>query len=313
MTLQVGVIGLGNMGSVLAKRLVDDGCEVIGFDLDTGALEAATEHGVVAADSVADVATRSEVILTSLPDPDTVDAVYRGEDGILANAEAGSVALETSTIDPHTTQDLEEVARGHGVALLDAPVSGGVGRAERGTLTVMVGGDEATFEEERVQRVLRAFGADLIHGGDIGAGHTLKLINNVISASTAAASLEGAALASEIGVDWEAFCEAVGTSSGASYSFKKKVPRALNRNFDANFTLNMGLKDTRLALEMARAYDLPTPMADAAHQLRTAGVKRGYGEEGSQAVIKIFEQYTEQLVEAPGGIDEDILAWEEKG
>jgi 3-hydroxyisobutyrate dehydrogenase-like beta-hydroxyacid dehydrogenase len=177
----------------------------------------------------------------------------------------------------------------------------------------MVGGERAVFDDEPVQAVLRAVGADVVYGGDVGAGHTLKLLNNMIGGVTAAAALEGAVLAAEVGVDWETFLDVVGTSSGSSYGFRKQVPRALNRDFEATFTLDMGLKDTRLASDMADRVDFPTPMADAMHRIRTAGVKKGYGDEGSQAVVKVFEEFADRRVEHPDGIDEDYLSWSDKG
>ena len=308
----VGVIGLGKMGGTLAERLVGDGHPVYGYDLDGAAVEAAADGGVVPADSIEALVAEVEIVLTSLPDPDAVRAVYLGDGGIVEAAAPGLIALETSTIDPETTRAVDEVAAEAGVSVLDAPVSGGIARAQQGTLIVMVGGDRSVFEDDRVRAVIDAFGEDIVYGGGIGAGHTLKLLNNMISGATAAAALEGATLAAEVGVDWEAFLDVVGTSSGSSYGFRKQVPRALNRDFEATFTLDMGLKDTRLASEMADAVDFPTPMADAMERIRTAGVKRGYGDEGSGAIVKVFEEFADARVEHPEGIDEDYLSWAKK-
>jgi 3-hydroxyisobutyrate dehydrogenase-like beta-hydroxyacid dehydrogenase len=310
--LAVGVIGLGKMGGTLADRLGIDGHTVYGYDVDEAALEAAADGGIVTTDSIPALVSQSDIVLSSLPDPDAVSDVYLGDGGVVETAASGLIALETSTIDPETTRKIAESAAGVGVSVLDAPVSGGIGRAERGTLTVMVGGERSTVEDPRVQSVLGSFGEDVVYGGEAGAGHTLKLLNNMISAATAAAALEGAALAAEVGVDWEAFLDVVGTSSGSSYAFRKQVPRVLNRDFDATFTLAMGLKDSRLARDMAESVDFPTPMADAMHQIRTAGVNKGYGDEGSQAIVKVFEEFTDHSVEHPEGIDEDYLSWADK-
>ncbi len=308
----VGVIGLGKMGGTLAERLVGDGLTVYGYDLDDAAVDAAADGGVVPAGSIEELVAQSEIVLSSLPDPEAVRAVYLGDDGVIEAAGSGLIALETSTIDPETTRAVDEAAAQAGVSVLDAPVSGGIRRAEEGTLTVMVGGDRSVFEDDRVEAVLDAVGQDIVYGGEIGSGHTLKLLNNMISGATAAAALEGAVLAAEVGVDWEAFLDVVGTSSGSSYGFRKQVPRALNRDFEATFTLDMGLKDTRLASEMADSVDFPTPMADAMERIRTAGVKKGYGDEGSQAVVKVFEEFADHRVEHPEGIDEDYLSWSDK-
>lgn len=311
--LAVGVIGLGKMGGTLAERLVSEGHAVSGFDADEAAVEAAGDVGVDPTPSIPELVSRSEIVLSSLPGPDAVRAVYLDEGGVVEAADTGLVALETSTIDPETTREIEAVGTDAGISLLDAPVSGGIARAEQGTLTVMVGGERAVFDDERVQAVLDAVGEDVVYGGEIGAGHTLKLLNNMIGGAAAAAALEGAVLAAEVGVDWEAFLDVVGTSSGSSYGFRKQVPRALNRDFEATFTLDMGLKDTRLAREMADRVDFPTPMADAMHRIRTAGVKKGYGAEGSQAVVKVFEEFADRRVEHPDGIEEDYLSWSDTG
>lgn len=309
---QVGVIGLGNMGNNFARHLVDAGFEVQGYDIDAAARREAEANGVTPAESIGEVTSGSAIVLSSLPDPDAVKSVYLGDDGVFANADPGLRVIETSTIDPETTRMVADAATDHDVVFLDSPVSGGLGRAESGTLTVMVGGDREGFAESSVQRVLNAIGTDIYHAGGVGSGHTLKLLNNMISAATGAVVMEAAALAAELEVDWDVFMDVVSTSSGSSYMFRKAIPRILNRDFSASFTLNLGRKDTQLALAMADEVDFPVPMASVAYQLRTEAIAKGMGNQGSQALVKLFEENTSRPVRASEQVAEDRLAWHDK-
>lgn len=311
-TTEIGVIGLGNMGGNYARHLVDAGFDIRGFDIDADARRDAEANGVTAVESLEAVVPESGVVVSSLPDPAAVEAVYLDDEGVLAHATAGLRVIETSTINPETSRSVADAAAAKGVEFLDAPVSGGLGRAESGTLTVMVGGDREVFEAETVQRVLRAIGSDIYYAGGVGAGHTMKLLNNMISAATGAVVMEAAALAAELDVDWDVFMDVVSTSSGSSYVFRKAIPRILNRDFSATFTLNLGRKDTQLALAMADEVDFPLPMASVAYQLRTEAIAKGLGEEGSQALVKLFEENSSRLVEAEEPVPEDRLAWHDK-
>lgn len=310
--LSVGVIGLGNMGGTLATRFVNDGITVTGFDTDPAALDAAIAVGVDPADSTADLVPDRDVIVTSLPDPETVRTVYLGEGGILSSLSGHAVALEMSTIDPGTSRAIADAAAGQPLEVLDAPVSGGVGRAETGDLTVMIGGDEAVLDRPDVQRVLGAVGSDIHYAGGSGAGHTLKLLNNMIAMGTGLVAMEVAALAAELDVDWRVFMDVIGRSSGSSYAFRKGMPRVLNRDFAATFTLELARKDAQLALRMADAVDFPAPIAAAAYQRRIEAVSEGLGDEGVTAVVKLYEAATGSRVEAAEPIDEDYLSWLDK-
>ncbi len=311
-TTQVGVIGLGNMGSNYARHLVDAGFGVRGFDIDANARREAETNGVTPVESIEAVVPESGVVLSSLPDPDAVKAVYLDDAGVLAHGTPGLRVIETSTINPETSREVADAAADQDVEYLDSPVSGGLGRAESATLTVMVGGNRMVFEEAIVQRVLNAIGTDIYYAGGVGSGHTLKLLNNMISAATGAVVMEAAALAAELEVDWDVFMDVVSTSSGSSYVFQKALPRILNRDFSATFTLNLGRKETQLALAMADEVDFSLPMASVAYQLRTEAIAKGMGEEGSQALVKLFEENSSRSVEAEERVPEDRLAWHEK-
>lgn len=304
----IGVVGLGHMGGAMARHLVDSGYETVGFDLSADALAAAVESGVTPAESTADAAARADVLVTSLPTPPIVEAVYLGENGVAAGAAEDLVALEMSTISPDTTRS---IAADSGLALLDAPVSGGPEKARSGELTVMVGGERETYEREDVREVLETLGEDVYHLGDLGAGHTTKLLNNQIGSAVRAVSLEAAAVAAVQGVDWEPFMQVVRHSSGSSYQFRKRMPRVLGRDFEPGFSTSNTRKDVRLALDMADAVDAPTPITSTVHELYKRAEGEGLGEEDSISIVKLFEGTTGVPVESEARFDDDYLDWKE--
>lgn len=304
----IGVVGLGQMGGAMARNLVDSGYETVGFDVSEDALAAVVEDGVTPAESTADVAARADVLVTSLPTPPIAEAVYLGDDGVAEGAAEDLVALEMSTISPDTTRSI--VAES-GLPLLDAPVSGGPEKARSGDLTVMVGGERETYEREDVQEVLETLGEDVYHLGDLGAGHTTKLLNNQIGSAVRAVSLEAAAVAAVQGVDWEPFMQVVRHSSGSSYQFRKRMPRVLSRDFEPGFSTSNTRKDVRLALDMADAVDAPTPITSTVHELYKRAEGEGLGEEDGISIVKLFEGTTGVPVESEEGFDDDYLDWKE--
>jgi 3-hydroxyisobutyrate dehydrogenase-like beta-hydroxyacid dehydrogenase len=304
----IGVVGLGHMGGAMAQNLVESGYETVGHDVDANALEAVVEDGVTPAESTAAVAARADILITSLPTPPIAEAVYLGDDGVAEGATEDLVALEMSTISPDTTRSIAEESE---LELLDAPVSGGPEKARSGELTVMVGGERETYERGDVQGILETLGEDVYHLGDLGAGHTTKLLNNQIGSAVRAASLEAAAVAAVQGVDWEAFMQVVRHSSGSSYQFRKRMPRVLGRDFNPGFSTSNTRKDVRLALDMADAVDAPTPITSTVHELYKRAEGEGLGEEDSISIVKLFEGTTGVPVESEEQFDDDYLDWKE--
>jgi 3-hydroxyisobutyrate dehydrogenase-like beta-hydroxyacid dehydrogenase len=296
------------MGGAMARNLVDSGYETVGFDVSEDMLSAAVEDGVTAAESTADTAARADVLVTSLPTPSIVEAVYLSEDGVAEGATEGLVALEMSTISPDTTRSIVDKS---GLTLLDAPVSGGPEKARSGDLTVMVGGDSETYKREDVREILETLGQEVYHLGDLGAGHTTKLLNNQIGSAVRAVSLEAAAIAAVQGVEWEPFMQVVRHSSGSSYQFRKRMPRLLGRNFEPGFSTSNTRKDVRLALEMADAVGAPTPITSTVHELYKRAEGEGLGEEDSISIVKLFERTTGVPVESQEPFDDDYLDWKD--
>ncbi|MBL8690502.1 MAG: 3-hydroxyisobutyrate dehydrogenase, partial [Rhodospirillaceae bacterium] len=211
---RIGFIGLGNMGGPMARNLVKAGHEVIGFDLVKANLDAAT--GVKPVGSAAEAASVAEAVVTMLPAGAHVREVLTGKGGVLAAMKSGALLIDSSTIDVATARDMEAAAKAKGVLLLDAPVSGGVGGAEAGTLTFMVGGTEAAFA--KAQPILEKMGKTIVHAGGPGNGQAAKICNNMILGISMIATAEGFALAQRLGLDAQKLFDISSKSSGQCWS-----------------------------------------------------------------------------------------------
>lgn len=298
----IGVVGLGRMGSGIAARLVETDFDVVGYDLDETARANAADVGVDVRSTAAAVATGCDIVVTSLPTPGAVRAAYTASDGLLSSG-ASFVAVEMSTIDPDTTLAIAEQAADAGITFVDAPVSGGPKDATRGTLTVLVGGPASVIESEPVTRLLTTIADTRHHVGDVGAGHTAKLVNNVMSMGNLLVAMEAVSLGVRRGLDGELLLDALANAGGSSNQFRKRLPRVLNRNFEAGFTVTFGRKDLRLALDAAHESTHSMPMTGLVYQLFSRAVQEGYAEEDVGAVAKLFE-VGGATIEAEGTVNE---------
>lgn len=298
----VGVIGLGRMGGSAASYLVGEGFRVHGHDVAPAARTAAEEHGVVIGETPATVASAVDVVVTSLPTPTIVEDVYVGEDGVLDGADGSLAAIEISTIDPDTTERIARAAEDAGVEFVDAPVSGGPEAASDGTLTMMLGGDEIVLNAPPVAPVIDALSDPAYHVGAVGAGHTAKLLNNVMSMGNLLLAMEAIAMGIDRGLGGKRLLDALSNAGGSSNQFEKRLPRALNRNFEPGFAVELARKDLGLALDAADGADHSMPVTSLVHQLYVRAVQDGYGEEDAVAVAKLFEGET--LIESDDLVDE---------
>jgi 3-hydroxyisobutyrate dehydrogenase len=289
--MKIGFIGLGNMGGSMALNLMKAGHTLVVNDVRK---EAAKEHlagGARWADSAKETAQGNELILTSLPGPADVEAVALGPDGILAGANPGSVYADLSTNSPTVMRKIHAAFKDKGVHVLDSPVSGGAIGAKRGTLQVMVGGDEGVFNE--VKGVLGAMGNNVGYMGAIGAGTIAKLVHNMISIVTRALVAEGFTLGVKAGVKPEAILEALrGASFGQGLILAHMVPDVVFKgDFDnVRFALKLARKDIGLATALAREYDVPMPLAAAGEQQLIEAMARGWGEKDSTAPWMLQEE-----------------------
>lgn len=300
----IGIVGLGRMGGNMAQNLLESGHEIVGFDVSNEAITDFENAGGESLETPTAVASAADVLITSLPNPSIVSEVYTDENGVIEGDVTDTVAIEMSTIDPETTLDVADAAAEVGLDVLGAPVSGGPEDCARGTLTIMAGGEETVFEREEVQTVLDTLGEKVYHTGNVDSGHTLKLLNNTMSMGNLLLSMETVSLGAERGVDGEVLMEVLSNAGGASNQFKKRIPRVLNRNFEAGFTIDFGKKDVGLALDTAEQMERPMFFGSLVHNLYTEASARGYGQEDIGAVVKLYEELQDEIVDADSEVDE---------
>ncbi len=285
---RIGFLGLGIMGSRMAANVLDAGFELTVWTHTPGKAERwASEHGCEAVATPAEVAARSDIVLSMVVDGAQVSSVLTGENGAIDAARPGLLCVDMSTIAPPDTRRIGAALRERGVALLDAPVTGSAPRAEDGSLTIMVGGDGEDFA--RARPLLETMGKLIVHVGELGQGETLKLINNALGAANAAAVAEALLLADATGIDLDAMVEVVSSGSGASAQLSLKSEAMRAHDFTPLFKTAHMLKDVRLCLEEAQSAGVPFPAAAHARDLLTATMSRGHGELDYAAVIEAAE------------------------
>ncbi len=277
----IGFVGLGNMGLPMALNLVWAGHAVAGYDLAEAPRAALVQAGGRAAASVGDAVAGAETVITMLPAGQHVRAVLGGSDGVFAHAARGALIVDSSTIDVATARDMAAEAGGHGLAMLDAPVSGGVGGATAGTLTFMVGGAQAAFE--RAQPVLAAMGRTIVLAGSAGAGQAAKVCNNLMLGVAMLGVSEAFALAAKLGLSAQALFDISSQSSGQCWSLTAYCPvpgpvpsSPANRDYQPGFAVDLMLKDLSLAADAAKSSGaagvLGGPARDAYARLSAAGL-----------------------------------------
>lgn len=244
--VRIGFIGLGNMGGRMTRCLTGAAVEVIGFDAHTPNIEAA---GAVAAASVGDLTDRTDVIFLSLPDSKVVEAVVRGDDGLLAHARPGQIIIDLSTASPESTRAIAADLAERGAVYLDAGISGGAAAAEKGSLTLMVGGDEAALDAVRPH--LAHFATNVFHMGGPGTGHTTKLLNNFLNAVALSATSEVMVAGKRAGLDMDALLGVLNTSSGVNFATLNRFPKIVHGDYlKGGLTNALMMKDVMLYTEL---------------------------------------------------------------
>lgn len=287
MTERVGVVGLGIMGGGMARNLIKAGFSVTVWNRTASKMEPLVAAGAQAGQNPAEVAAHSDVIITCVSDTPDVEAVILGENGVLTGAKAGSLLIDCSTISPIATRNLAAKLAESGVVMLDAPVSGGSEGAALGTLSIMVGG--ATQDFDRALPVLQAIGKKIIHVGPIGAGQTVKLVNQIVVVGNTLAMCEGLLFAQAGGVDLAKAVEVVGAGAAGSWMWNNRGPQILRRDWRPGFTIDLQQKDIRLVLEAADQLGVPLPGMALIFQLYRTLQARGLGSEGNHGLIKALE------------------------
>jgi len=287
----IGFIGLGNMGGPMAANLVKAGHTVKGFDLSPFALDQARQAGIEASNDVSTAATGVDVVITMLPAGKHVKAVYCNENGLIATVGENTLLIDCSTIDVETAREVAAQAEQAGISMLDAPVSGGVGGAEAGTLTFMVGGSDAAFEQ--AEPYLAQMGKNIIHAGGAGNGQAAKICNNMILGISMIAVSEAFVLAEKLGLDKQKLYDISSTASGQCWALTSYCPvpgplpaSPANRDYQAGFTVAMMLKDLRLAQEAANASGATTPLGCEAMKLYSEFDEAGKSQLDFSAIVK---------------------------
>ncbi len=286
----IGFIGLGNMGNPMAANLVRAGHQVTGFDLSETALETARGNDVEVADNILAATTGKDVVITMLPAGAHVLSVY---DTVLQEADSGTLFIDCSTIDVASARIAHEHAAEAGMASVDAPVSGGVGGAEAGTLTFMAGGDKEAFE--RAEPILDAMAGRIVHCGEPGAGQAAKICNNMILGISMIGVGEAFALAEKLGLSHQALFDVASTSSGQCWSINSYCPvpgpvptSPANNGYKPGFAVDLMLKDLKLSQEAAQANGAITPMGAQAAQLYSLFSAAGNGGMDFSGIIEFM-------------------------
>jgi 3-hydroxyisobutyrate dehydrogenase len=277
----VGMVGTGNMGGRITRRMVEAGHAVLAVDADAARVPGC---GAAPAKDVAELAERCDVIMLSLPDSPVIESVIRNPGGLLEHARDGQVIVDLSTANPVSTRALHDELHGRGVRYLDAGISGGAAAAEKGTLTLMIGGDEAALAQ--VKPLLDTFSAHVHHMGGSGAGHVTKVLNNFLNGVTLAATAEVMVAGKKAGLDLAQLLEVINTSTGVSFASLSRFPHVIKGDYlEGGLTGRLMAKDIGLYLDLAGDLGVVTltgPGTLSAFQVSNA---LGYGEMISNRVV----------------------------
>jgi 3-hydroxyisobutyrate dehydrogenase len=300
MSEPVGFIGLGNMGAPMAGRLLDAGHALVLHDVREATAAPLVARGARWAGSPAEVGAAAQTVITILPTSREVRQVLLGPKGLLDALRPGSLVLEMTSADPSATREMAGEVAARGSALIDAPVSGGVRGAIEGTLAIMVGGDPALLE--RARPLLACMGKNIFHAGPVGAGHAIKLVNNMCSGGILALTIEAVAVAARSGVDPARAVEIIQASSGRSNATDYKFPRfILSGGFDAGFAIRLMMKDLDGYGRLAQEAGVPSPVARAAAEIYRLAMARGMAEQDHTAIARLIEEWAGVALRSQGG------------
>ncbi len=298
MTEKIGFIGLGIMGRGMSANLLKAGFEVCVWNRTASRMEALAAAGARVGESPADVAAKSDIIITCVSDTPDVEAVILGPEGVIHGAKAGSLVIDMSTISPQVTQEIAARLAEMGVAMLDAPISGGSEGAAKGTLSIMVGGDAA--QVERAMPAFKAMGKAITHVGGPGAGQTVKLVNQILVVGTMLAVSEALLFAQAGGLDLQKTLKAVSQGAAGSWMLSNRGPQVIKRDWRPGFTIDLQQKDVRLALKAADELGVPLLGTATVFNLYRTLQKRGLGGEGNHALVKALENLAGVEIKAEG-------------
>ena len=285
---KIGFIGLGIMGKPMAKNLLKAGYELVVFDINQDAVNEVVAAGAKSAPTSKDVAAQSEVVITMLPNSPHVKAAVLGENGVLEGAKPGLVLIDMSSIAPLASQEIAAAVAKKGVEMLDAPVSGGEPKAIDGSLSIMVGGKKDLFDSST--ELLSKMGKSVVLCGDVGAGNTTKLANQIIVALNIAAVSEAFVLATKAGVDPELVFNAIRGGLAGRTVMEAKAPMIMAGNFKPGFKIDLHIKDLANAIETGHDVGVPLPLTASVMEILQALKVDGKGQNDHSGIAMYYEK-----------------------
>lgn len=286
--MKVGFAGLGIMGAPMAANLIKAGFTLGVYNRTASRCQPLTDQGATAYPTPAALAAESDVVITIVSDTSDVESVLFGENGLAGGLKPGSAVIDMSTISPTKTVEFSKKLADQQVSMLDAPVSGGDKGAIAGTLSIMVGGDQATFD--RCRPLFDAMGKNIVYTGPSGNGQKTKLVNQVVGSLNLLAMVEGLRMAEHAGLDPQKTLDAVGAGAAGSWMWSNLGPRVAQRDFAPGFMVRLHQKDLRLAAEFAGDLGIDLPGTTLTHETFTKALDQGLGDEGNQGIYKLWEK-----------------------
>jgi 2-hydroxy-3-oxopropionate reductase len=291
----VGFIGLGIMGRPMAKRLLDAGYPLVVYDIVPAGVEEVTEAGAKAGTSAKDVAHQGDVVITMLPDSPDVESVAFGPAGVIENIRPGCTYIDMSTISPTVSERIAKDAKPKGIKVLDAPVSGGDVGAINGTLSIMVGGDQETFDD--VLEIFEVVGKKIVLVGGDAAGQVVKACNQILVGLTLEAMAEALVLGAKAGVDPAKIVEVLGGGLARCGVLENRGMRVVNRDFEPGFRVRLHYKDLGIAMAAGKAYDVPLPVTALVHEMFKQLQLSGRGELDHSGIVTLIEDMADIKVQ----------------
>ncbi len=286
--MKIGFIGLGIMGKPMSKNLIKAGHELVVLDLNRDAVRELTDMGAETAETPKEVTSRVDVVITMLPNSPQVKTVALGDNGIIEAASKGKVLIDMSSIAPLASQEVSKALAEKGMEMLDAPVSGGEPKAIDGTLAVMVGGRKDVFDANYA--IMDAMAGSVVYVGEIGAGNTAKLCNQVVVALNIAAVSEAMILAKKAGFSPDLVYQAIRGGLAGSTVMDAKAPMMMDRNFKPGFRIDLHIKDMANVLDTSRNVGAPLPLSAQVMEIMQAIKQDGCGVEDHASIVKFYEK-----------------------
>src|SRR5664280_2312323 len=285
---KIGFIGLGIMGKPMSRNLIKAGFQLVIYDIDKVPVEELKQAGAEVGASPMDVGAKTHVIITMLPNSPHVKAAVLGKDGVIEGAHKGSIVVDMSSITPIVSREISEALAQKGIRMLDAPVSGGEPKAIDGTLSIMVGGAQADFDE--VLPIFKAMGSSAVLTGTVGAGNVTKLANQIIVAINIAAVSEALVMATKAGVDPDLVYKAIRGGLAGSTVLDAKAPLMMDRKFNPGFRINLHIKDLGNVLETSHEIGVSLPLSAVVMEIMQALKADGIGDLDHGAMVQFYEK-----------------------